>query len=155
VSTEQLSRLLDGDLALAERAAVLDHVAHCPSCAAEQARLVEVSAALRAVPAVAWSDEQTIALLARVSVDPAPVRRARRNRRAPRIAEALVLAATLAGVVALVVAVPVGPLVADALWRAFSWLPPVGATSAPGAATALVVIALVAPLVAYPLARWR
>ena len=66
VAAEQLSRLIDGDLALAERAAVLDHISHCPSCAAEQGRLVEVSAALRSVPAAQWSDEQTAMILARL-----------------------------------------------------------------------------------------
>ena len=67
VTAEQLSRLIDGDLALAERSAVLDHIGHCPVCAGEQARLVEVSAALRSVRAVQWSDEKTSAILARLS----------------------------------------------------------------------------------------
>jgi len=52
--SEQLSRLIDADLPLTERAAVLDHLATCPTCASSHARLVEAAAALRELPAVAW-----------------------------------------------------------------------------------------------------
>jgi len=153
VTAEQLSRLIDGDLALAERGAVLDHIGHCPACAAEQARLVEVSAALRGVPAAQWSDEQTSAILARLASDAAPP--ARSSSRPVQAAGTLLAAVTLAVVVAFVVAVPVGPLVAGALWQAFAWIPPIGTTSALAAGAALVAISVLAPLLAYPLARWR
>jgi anti-sigma factor RsiW len=154
-SSEQLSRLIDGDLGLAERAAVLNHIAHCPRCAAEQARVVEVSAALRGIAAVRWSEAQTAALVEQL---PSGATRAPQSagRRLPvRLAALLVATLTLAGAVAFVVRVPVGPLVAGSLWQAFAWLPPIGGTSALGAGAALVAISLLAPLLAYPLARWR
>ena len=154
-STEQLSRLIDGDLALAERTAVLDHVGHCPRCAAEQARLVEVAAALRGIPAVRWSEAQTAALVARLPSDATRAPRSAGRRLPVRLAAMLVAALTLAGAVAFVVSVPVGPLVAGSLWQAFAWLPPIGGTSALGAGAALVAISLLAPVIAYPLARWR
>jgi anti-sigma factor RsiW len=150
-SPEQLSRLIDGDLGLAERAAVLDHIGHCPRCAAEQARVVEVSAALRSVPAVRWSEAQAAALVARLPSSPtSPPRSAGRP-----LAAMLVAALALAVAVAFVVSVPVGPLVAGSLWQAFSWVPPISGTSALRAGATLVAISLLAPLLAYPLARWR
>jgi anti-sigma factor RsiW len=154
VTAPQLSRLIDGDLALAERAAVLDHIGHCPACAAEQARLVDVSAALQGVPGTCWTSEQTAAVLARLPSD-APPRPGSASRRRGELVGMLLAAATLALVAVFVVAVPVGPVVASALWPAFAWLPPIGATSAFGAGAALVAISVLAPLLAYPLARWR
>lgn len=146
-STEQLSRLIDGDLALAERTAVLDHVGHCLLCAAEQARLVEVAAALRSIPAVGWSEAQTSALVARLPAGAPTVRRT----------AMLIAALAVAGAITItfVVNVPVWPLVARSLWQAFAWIPPIGGTSALGAGAALVAISLLAPVIAYPLARWR
>jgi anti-sigma factor RsiW len=154
-SSEQLSRLIDGDLGLAERAAVLDHINHCPACAAEQARVVEVSAALRGVAAARWSEAQTAALVAHLPPDAARAPRSAGRGLPVRLAALLVATLTLAGAVAFVVSVPVGPLVAGSLWQAFAWLPPIGGTSALGAGAALVAISLLAPLLAYPLARWR
>ncbi|HEV7567337.1 MAG TPA: zf-HC2 domain-containing protein [Microbacteriaceae bacterium] len=155
VTTEQLSLLIDGELALTERAAVLDHVEQCPSCAAEQARLVEVSAALRSAPAGRWTKVQTIAVGARLRSSSMPPARAVARHRSARVAALLVAALTLAGVAAFIVEWPYGPLIAGALWHAFSWLPPMGTTGAVGAGLMLLAISLVAPLVAYPLARWR
>jgi anti-sigma factor RsiW len=150
-SPEQLSRLLDGDLGLAERAAVLDHIGHCPGCASEQARIVEVSAALRSAPATSWSETQIAALVARLpSGPPSQPRSAGRP-----LAAMLVATLGLAVAVAFVVRVPVGPLVAGSLWQAFAWVPPIGGTSALRAGATLVAISLLAPLLAYPLARWR
>jgi anti-sigma factor RsiW len=154
-SSEQLSRLIDGDLGLTERAAVLDHIAHCTACAAAQARVVEVSAALRGVAAVRWSEAQTAALVERLPSGATGAPRSAGGRLSVRLAALLVASLALAGAVAFVVRVPVGPLVAGSLWQAFAWLPPIGGTSALGAGTALVAISLLAPLLAYPLARWR
>jgi anti-sigma factor RsiW len=150
-SPEQLSRLIDGDLGLAERAAVLDHIDHCPRCAAEQARVVDVSAALRSAPAARWSDTQIAALVARLPSGPTS-----RPRSAGRpLAAMLAAALALAVAVAFVISIPVGPLVAGSLWQAFAWVPPIGGTSALRAGATLVAISLLAPLLAYPLARWR
>lgn len=154
-SSEQLSRLIDGDLGLAERAAVLDHINHCPGCAAEQARVVEVSAALRGVAAVRWSEAQTAALVEHLPSGATRAPRSAGRGLSVRLATLLVATLTLAGAVVFVVEVPVGPLVAGSLWQAFAWLPPIGGTSALGAGAALVAISLLAPLLAYPLARWR
>jgi anti-sigma factor RsiW len=156
-TAEQLSRLIDGDLPLTERAAVLHHLAGCPSCAGEQARLVDVSAALRSAPAAHWTDLQTDALVTRLRTETtAPFcRRGPAPARSRPLAPIATAAVTLTFLVAFVIAIPVGPLVAGGIWESFAWLPPIGATSAPGAGLVLLAVTLLAPLVAYPLARWR
>src|SRR5207245_2221067 len=51
VSSEQLSALIDGELSLTAREAVLGHLRECPTCAASHERLVEVAAVMAALPA--------------------------------------------------------------------------------------------------------
>ena len=145
---ELLSRLIDGELSLAERSAALDHVTHCPRCARRQAELVEAAAALRAEPPLTWSVGHTAEVLAHL---PEPARR-RRHAALGRAAAALVAAALA---VVWILSVPVGPLVASTVYGAFGFVPPLGRASAGEAFTALLLIALVSPAVVYPLARWR
>jgi anti-sigma factor RsiW len=143
-----LSRLIDGELSLTERSAVLDHVTRCPRCARRQAELVEAAAALRSEPPVLWSVGHTAEVIAHL---PEPVRR--RRRAALGRAAAALVAAALASF--WIFSVPVGPLVAGTVYGAFGFLPPLGRASAGEAFTALLLIALVSPAVVYPLARWR
>jgi anti-sigma factor RsiW len=145
---ELLSRLLDGELSLTERSAVLDHVTHCPRCARRQADLVEAAAALRSEPALEWTDEHTAAIVAQL---PEPAQR--RPRAALGRAAAALAAAVLAAT--WILSVPVGPILAGAVYGAVSWVPPLGRASAGQALVALVVVALLSPLAVYPLARWR
>jgi anti-sigma factor RsiW len=145
---ELLSRLIDGELSLAERSAVLDHVTHCPRCARRQADLVEAAAALRAEPQLSWTVGHTAEVLAHL---PEPAVR-RRRAALGRVAAALA-AAALAGI--WIFSVPIGPLLASAVFGAFGWIPPLGRASAGQALTALLLIALLSPALVYPLARWR
>jgi anti-sigma factor RsiW len=144
----QLSRLIDGDLSLASREAAIAHVRCCSACAARHDRLVAVAASLRLQPPVAWTAGQTEALLRELP---------RRQRRG---SAAAVVALSLGACVLLVLAAAasiaatwgvVGALV-DA-GRVLLPLPLAG----PGTQFLLVValVALLAPLAAYPLARWR
>lgn len=138
----QLSALIDNELSLTEREAVIRHLEGCPACAARHAGVVEVAATLRTLspPLLAFD----VALLA-----------PRRRRDAPLLAAASVFAATG---IALVVAVT--PLVAfvAAISRMLS---PLVALITPGSAGATpiaglaVLLAIGSWLVAYPLARWR
>ena len=97
-SAEQLSRLIDADLPLTERAAVLDHLATCPTCAGSHARLVEAAAALRELPAVAWRPEVAAAISAHATAAPAW---RRRSVSPPAALIALAIALVLAVVAAL------------------------------------------------------
>ena len=150
VDDGQLSRLIDGELSLTERGAVLDHLSRCPGCARRQAELVEVTATLRAQQPVEW----TSALTSRVfeQIQPPPASAPSRS--------TIPVAVALAGlVVALVFAVApiahVGLFLTGGVFDAVSALPPVGGASAGGVVAALVAVALLAPAVLYPLARWR
>ena len=146
----QLSGLIDGELSLTERAAVLDHLAHCPGCARRQAELVEVTATLRAQQPMEWTNALTRRVFEQIQPSPAS---------APS-RSTIPVAVALAGIVAaLVFAVapiaPVGPFLAGGVLDAVSALPPVGGASAGGIVAALVAVALLAPALLYPLARWR
>lgn len=63
ISVEQLSALIDGDLSLTAREAVIGHLRTCPTCAATHERLVEVVAVMTAVPGERWSPEMTRTIL--------------------------------------------------------------------------------------------
>jgi anti-sigma factor RsiW len=147
---EQLSRLLDGDLSLAERGAALDHLAHCPACAHRQSELVEVAALLRSEPSVEWTSALSEGVLARTSSTASPVRRARRPLAAGLIA---CMAATTA--FSLVIVAPIGLLITARVLDGLAGLPPLGVASPSHVLVGLVVVALAAPLFLYPLARWR
>jgi anti-sigma factor RsiW len=146
---EQLSRLLDGDLSLTERGAVLDHVGRCAACAQRQSELVEVAALLRSQPAAAWTADLTARVLEQL---PEPVPAGRRTRLPVASLLALLTAVIVLG---LVIAVPVGLLVSGSVFGALATLPPVGVASPSHVLIGLIVVACAAPLFAYPLARWR
>ena len=149
--SEQLSRLIDADLPLTERAAVLDHLATCPTCASSHARLVEAAAALRELPAVAWRPELAASVAATATAPPsrAGVRRGR------PFAVAVMVALVAVLVLAVLAALPVALLSAHVLTAVLTAVAPLGAGSAGRLLRTLVGIALIAPVLLYPLARWR
>lgn len=146
---QQLSRLLDGDLSLAERAAALAHLSSCSACAQRQAELVEVAATLRSYPRIAWTSHHTTGVMAELR---AGAHEARQRRAFP----ALLLTIAAAGLVlAALLAAPVGPQLASAVFDAVALMPPLRIASGGQALLTLLVVALVAPALVYPLARWR
>ena len=143
----QLSRLLDGDLSLTSREAVIDHLRTCPGCAARHDRLVAVTAALRMEPAMTWTGSDTDATLNRLP----------RRRRRGRVAAAGAVSAAMCVLVlvetAPLIAVPLALLIAVlGTGRAL-----VDTAIGPGVelVVAVAAVAMLAPLAAYPLARWR
>jgi anti-sigma factor RsiW len=144
----QLSRLIDGDLSLTSRAATIAHLRRCTACAARHDRLIAVAASLRLQPPVAWTAGQTEALLRELP------RRQRRGSAAAVVALSL-------GACALLVMAAAASIAAT--WGVVGAVVGVGRTllplplSGPGANLLVVValVALLAPLAAYPLARWR
>jgi len=143
----QLSRLLDGDLSLTSREAVIDHLRTCPGCAARHDRLVAVTAALRMEPAMTWTGSDTGATLNRLP----------RRRRRGKVAAAGAVSAAMCVLVlvetAPLIAVPLALLIAVlGTGRAL-----VDTAIGPGVelVVAVAAIAMLAPLAAYPLARWR
>lgn len=142
----QFSRLLDGDLSLTSREAAIAHLRSCPACAARHDRVVAVTAALRMQPPATWT----------ASMTEATVRGLPRRRHPRRVAFA---AAVSAAMCALVV-VETAPLIAAplALMLALLGLGRELTTAVgPGVELVLAVaaVAMLAPLAAYPLARWR
>jgi anti-sigma factor RsiW len=143
-----LSRLIDGDLSLATREAAARHLRECVRCAQRHEALVDVAASLRLEAPASWpvgaADEvmQTIP-------------------RRPRSFEAAGAAALSAAVVA-VALVELAPLIAGALLvvglaaRLGSLLMPLGVVGGgPGVLAVMLIVAVCAPLAAYPIARWR
>lgn len=93
VSTEQLSALIDGQLSLVSREAVIAHLRHCPGCASSHDALVEVAAVMTVVPAERWSAQLTEQVMRQVVVrDPLP-REQRRERDLSLPVAALIAAA--------------------------------------------------------------
>jgi anti-sigma factor RsiW len=144
----QLSRLLDGDLSLTSREAVIAHLRTCSACARRHDALVAVAAALRLQPPATWTADQTASLLRAL-----PRRRDR--------ARFGITVATMAGAFAFTV-IAAAPLLATTRGLAAAMIGLVGAlTPAPlsgqagGVLLVVVLVALLAPLAAYPLARWR
>jgi anti-sigma factor RsiW len=146
---EVLSRLIDGDLSLTGREAALSHLRECSSCAQRHEQLVSVVAVLRQEEPSVWRSADAARVIERVSGE------ARGSR--PRVAA--VLGGTVALVTCLVfvvvfVAVPVAAFsitgrVADRV------VPAMLPATASSVLLAMLALAVVAPLVAYPLARWR
>ena len=104
---EDLSALLDGELAPAREAELRAHVASCPRCTQHLARLARADEALRALPAAEVPADLATRLRARIEEEggrssaargAAPSRRAtpRRRRWIPLAAGALAAAAALA-----------------------------------------------------------
>jgi anti-sigma factor RsiW len=142
----KLSRLIDGDLSLASREAAIDHLRRCPACAERHDRIVAVSAALRLEPAAAWTPRDTELV----------VRRLPEHRGRGRVALAATVSAAMCGLVFFETA----PLVAAPLALSLTLLGTGRAlvtTVGPGVelVVAVAAIAMLAPLAAYPLARWR
>lgn len=143
----QLSRMIDGDLSLTSREAVMAHLRSCHSCAERLERLIAVTAVLRLEPPLTWTDSDTESVMGRL-----PQRRHRARAAVAAIASAAMCAVVVfevAPVIAATVAL-VGVLVG----LRSSLAPPV---ATPGLQPLLVVaaVAVIAPLAAYPLARWR
>jgi anti-sigma factor RsiW len=143
-----LSRLIDDDLSLTTRAAVLGHLEQCPACAQRHDDMVAVAATLRLQTPVEWSEAMSVRVLTGLPARKHPVRAAVAAALsvglfvvaladvAPLIASMLAVAGVLAAVAVAVVPAPVSAGGAQLL-----------------AGVALVAVA--APLIAYPLAKWR
>lgn len=93
VSTEQLSALIDGQLSLVSREAVIDHLRHCPSCASSHDALVEFAAVMTAVPAERWSAQLTEQVIRQIVVWDALPREPRHQRDLSLPVAALIAAA--------------------------------------------------------------
>ena len=143
----QLSRLIDGNLSLTAREAAVRHLRCCPGCAGRHDSLVAVAASLRMQPPVEWTPADTAAVLGHL-----PDRRHNRF----KVALAGIGSLLMCGVVLFEAA----PLLLTCLALAGVMLEAAAAVlPAGGSGTQLLMvvtaIAVLAPLAAYPLARWR
>jgi len=143
-----LSRLIDGDLSLATREAVSRHLRDCVRCAQRHEALVDVAASLRLEAPAHWP----------VGATDGVTRKIPRRRRSLEAAGAAVLSAAIVGVAL----VELAPLIAAALLvvglaaRLDSLLVPLGAVGGGAQVLAvMLIVAVCAPLAAYPIARWR
>lgn len=104
VSDQQLSALIDGELSLASRQAVISHVRSCPMCAERHDRVVEVAAVLQSLPRVEWTELHSRRLLAEARDELSSPKRVARS----RLDWTLPIAATLAllGVGAIAIFIP-------------------------------------------------
>ena len=144
---DHLSRLIDGDLSLTSREAAIAHLRGCPACAARHDRLVGVTAALRMQPRATWTHSDTVATLRELP------RRRRRRRMAFAVAVSAMMCALVVAETAPLIAAPLALMLALlGLGREL-----VNTTFGPGVELVLAVaaVAMLAPLAAYPLARWR
>ncbi len=145
----QLSRLIDGDLSLTSREAVTAHLRECPGCAQRHDELVAVAASLRLLPAVQWTASDTERLLGVLERHDHPARRL-------SIPLAACLAVCLAAVIAAASVIMTGFALGEALVAFVGALSPVPAlASATPLLWLITAVAVLAPLAAYPLARWR
>lgn len=149
VSTEQLSLLVDGQLSLAAREAVVAHIRCCPGCAEQHDLLIELTAALRLHGALEWSPAQTAATVSRVG-EAGRFRRRLMGRRdwSLPIASALALAGGLA-----LALFGIGSLPALAPGGAVVFLP--GASLLSGHLFVALAAAVAIGLLALPLSRSR
>ena len=146
VTGEQLSMLIDGELSLVTERAVRAHLFGCPQCASLHDRLIEVTARLRPLPALSWSDHSSRAVMERIEPR-------------PRHALAFVLAGVLFVAALLAVLsrplVEAGALVGQSVLSSFASLAPGSAVTATHVLLVLVVVALLFPIISVRLARWR
>ena len=150
VSDEQLSLLIDGELSLAAREAVIAHVRACPACAAHHDTLIDLTAVMRLQPAFHWSAAQTESTIQRVRTRPA-----KRRRRAARERDwTLAFAGLLAGAGA-IAAVVLLPLASGGLPRALAGLLPGGVLGGAGHLLVALTAVAVLGLAALPLSRSR
>jgi anti-sigma factor RsiW len=148
VTDEQLSRLADGELSLVSRHAVLAHLETCPACAARHDGVIDVVAALRLQPPLAWTPEHTGVVVERGRAT------ARSRDRALPLAVGLALLALVLGALS-------WPLVEAGARVGFRFASTMAAlvSHQVGVSVAvlggLTALALVAAAVTLPLARWR
>ena len=96
-SAEQLSALIDGELSLTAREAVIGHLRECPTCAASHERLIEVAAVMTSYPAEHWTRQMTErVLLALERGEPEPPQLVMTRDWSPPIALLLAVAGLLA-----------------------------------------------------------
>jgi anti-sigma factor RsiW len=147
VSEEQLSLLIDGELSLTAREAVIHHLATCPGCAERHDLLVEATAALRLQPELAWTKAATARAIARLHSPPSPRDRA--------LTLSLLLAGAGAIVSMLAVLLLTGSGVVASVFGALASLV-AGGLAITSPHTLIVLGALVCiGLLAYPLAHSR
>ncbi len=147
VSDEQLSLLIDGELSLAARGAVLAHLSSCPPCAERHDALVNVTATLRLQPPLGWTPAATARTLECLGA---------RQQRDWALPISVVLAVLVSAVA--MAKLPVGAWLelARSTLEALAALGPRGLV--PGSLSTLAVLlaaAVLGPLLAYPLARSR
>lgn len=148
VSDEQLSLLADGELSLVSRRAVLDHLQSCPSCAERHDALVDLVATLRLERGVAWSADDTGAVLER-----GRAAASRRDRALP-LAAGLAFAVLVLGALSF-------PLIEAGVRVGFRLASTAAAVVSHHVGLSVAVVAafgalaLVAAAVTLPLARWR
>jgi anti-sigma factor RsiW len=147
---EQLSRLIDGDLPPMARTAALDHLHACTACALRHDTLVEGVAGLRTGEPFTFTALAQLETMERLGAGG-------RRRLSPGSVATTVLTAVSLIAVGLVIAplLHAGLGLARVAFTPVSWFAP-GGLAAPGhALVALIAIALLGPLLAYPLMRWR
>ena len=147
MSDEHLSLLIDGELSLAAREAVRAHVASCPACAERHDALVNVTAALRLQPRSSWTPAASARTLARLGPQ-------RQRDWALPLAGLLAFLVSAVAMTTLPVGVWLG--LARSTLEAITALGPRGLV--PGSLSTLAVllaVAVLGPLLAYPLARAR
>jgi anti-sigma factor RsiW len=148
-----LSRLIDGDLPTLTHEAVLDHLLHCPACAARHEQLVDVAATLRGLPGLGWDAHRTAAVVSAIG-------ERRPEGSAPgALVPAVIGVAVSAVVVGVAVSLGAFSLPATALGLSLQLTSALVSLRVFAAVSELLLvvllIALAAPLAAYPLARWR
>lgn len=143
-----LSRLIDGDLSLVSRDAARAHLASCPQCAQRHDELVGVVASLRQLPRAEWTPHQTERLTTAMSQR----RRSRLPLAGAGAAVLIVFVAVLVAALPLIGAAFALGHVAQTLVSSVAAEPLVAIVPQ---LVVLVAVAVLAPLAAYPLARWR
>lgn len=144
----QLSRLIDGDLSLVSRDAARAHLAFCPTCAQLHDELVGVVASLRQLPRAEWTPHHTERLTAGLSQP--------RRSRLPLVgAGAAVLVVCVAVMVAALPLINAAFALGHVAQTVVSSVAAAPLVSVIPQLVVLVAVAVLAPLVAYPLARWR
>jgi anti-sigma factor RsiW len=147
-----LSRLIDGDLPTLTHEAVLDHLLHCPACATRHEELVEVAATIRRLPAIEWDELRTADVIAALGATPGRAAR-------PRLAAAAALLLPAAGLFAIMAVLGALPVAAAVFGLSLQFGQALVSLRMFAAVSEVLLImllvALAAPLAAYPLARWR
>lgn len=151
---EQLSSLIDGQLSITSRGAVIAHVRGCTTCAGRQDELIEVAAGLQSRSPFTWTESDTERVLARIrAVQASPEKASRKLDWTLPIASALAL---VAGVTLAIVALGLpGAGVSGSGFDAISSLAPgVGLNFSGHFILALAVVAAMG-VAAFPLVRGR